>query len=112
MKEILRRAMIDAETYVMEMTYCDSKGNRTRRIVSPIRFVSNDRFLGLCLCREEPRQFYLDRCEDARLIPAAEVIMPMPLQPVEPIASVQSGSASSGVCVPAGVGEVASTCFA
>ena len=82
MKDILRRAMIDSETYVVEMTYRDQKGNQTRRIVSPIRFVGGDRFLGLCLCREEPRQFYMSRCQDVRLVPAAEVIMPMPMQQV------------------------------
>ena len=85
-KNELRRAMMDSETFVIEMVYSDAKGNRTRRVVSPIRFVGDDRFLGLCLCREEPRQFYLSRCEDVRLIPAAEVIMPMPMVHVEPIA--------------------------
>lgn len=87
MKNVLRRAMFDSETFVVEMVYSDSKGNRTRRIVSPIRFVGKDRFLGLCLCREEPRQFYLSRCEEVRLIPAAEVIMPMPMEIVEPLAT-------------------------
>lgn len=79
MKETIRRAMLDADTFVIEMTYVDAKGNRTKRVVSPIRFVGGDRLLALCLCREEPRQFYLSRCEDVRLIPAAEVIMPMPM---------------------------------
>lgn len=82
MKNALRRAMMDSETYVVEMVYADAKGNLTRRVVSPIRFVGSDRFLGLCLCREEPRQFYLSRCSDVRLIPAAEVIMPVPMQSV------------------------------
>ena len=95
MKNVLRRAMFDSETFVIEMVYSDSKGNRTRRIVSPIRFVGTDRFLALCLCREEPRQFYLSRCEDVRLIPAAEVIMPMPMQTVEPTAPVAAGVATS-----------------
>lgn len=88
MKNVLRRAMIDSETFVVEMVYSDSKGNRTRRIVSPIRFVGADRFLGLCLCREEPRQFYLNRCEEVRLIPAAEVIMPMPMETITASAPV------------------------
>jgi len=87
MNNLLQRAMFDSETYVLELVYSDSKGNRTRRIVSPIRFVGSDRFLGLCLCREEPRQFYLSRCEDLRLIPAAEVIMPMPMEAVGPAVS-------------------------
>jgi len=107
MKDILRRAMIDSETYVVEMTYCDQKGNRTRRIVSPIRFVGGDRFLGLCLCREEPRQFYLDRCQDVRLVPAAEVIMPMPMQ--EPAAIAPAGSVPFA---PAVGGELAAPCWA
>lgn len=88
MKNVLRRAMLDSETFVVEMVYSDSKGNRTRRIVSPIRFVGADRFLALCLCREEPRQFYLSRCEDVRLIPAAEVIMPMPMESIESTSTV------------------------
>ena len=82
MKNSLRRAMMDSETYVIEMVYAAAKGNLTRRVVSPIRYVGKDRFLGLCLCREEPRQFYLSRCSDVRLIPAAEVIMPVPMQTV------------------------------
>lgn len=80
MKNLLQRAMFDSENYVVEMVYSDSKGNRTRRNVSPIRFVGKDRFLGLCLCREEPRQFYLSRCEEVRLVPATDVIMPMPME--------------------------------
>ena len=88
MKNVLRRAMLDSETFVVEMVYSDSKGNLTRRIVSPIRFVGSDRFLGLCLCREEPRQFYLSRCDEVRLIPAAEVIMPMPMVTIAPSSPV------------------------
>ena len=42
------------------MEYVDTKGVRTRRIVSPIRFLPSGRFLGLCLSRCEPRQFNLD----------------------------------------------------
>lgn len=79
MKSMLRRAMQDSDNYLIEMDYADARGNQTHRIVSPIRFVGNDRFLGLCLCREEPRQFQLSRCEEVRLMPAAEVLMPVPM---------------------------------
>ncbi len=79
MNRILRRAMQDSDNYVIEMDYCDATGKRTRRVVSPIRFVGSQRFLGLCLCREAPRQFQLSRCENMRLIPATEVLMPMPM---------------------------------
>ena len=80
MKRVLRQAMHDTDRYVVELDYCDASGNRTRRVVSPIRFVGAERFLGLCLCREAPRQFQLSRCENVRLIPAAEVLMPVPMR--------------------------------
>ena len=76
-QQLLRIAMMDSDQWVVELEYSDSKGKRTRRTISPIRFTASDRFLGLCLCREEPRQFYLSRCSEFRLIPAAEVIMPV-----------------------------------
>ncbi|WP_286178082.1 hypothetical protein [Stieleria mannarensis] len=99
MKNVLRRAMLDSETFVVEMVYSDSKGNRTRRIVSPIRFVGDDRFLALCLCREEPRQFYLSRCEAVRLVPAAEVIMPMPMQSIEPAVPAPAATMTTVACL-------------
>lgn len=80
MNQILRRAMLDSDNYVIEMDYDDAKGNRTRRVVSPIRFMGSYRFLGFCLCREQPRQFQLSRCRNIRLIPAADVLMPVPIQ--------------------------------
>lgn len=76
-EQLLRIAMLDSDTWVVEMEYADSKGKRTRRTISPIRFAAPNRILGLCLCREEPRQFHLSRCENFRLIPADEVIMPV-----------------------------------
>jgi hypothetical protein len=45
--------------------------------VSPIRFLDGDRFLALCLSREEPRQFYVERCQNVRLAPAANFLMPV-----------------------------------
>ena len=39
MNRILRQAMSDCDNYVIEMDYDDAKGNRTHRIVSPIRFI-------------------------------------------------------------------------
>jgi predicted DNA-binding transcriptional regulator YafY len=80
MNQILRHAMFNSDKYVIEMDYDDAKGNRTRRVVSPIRFMGSYRFLGFCLCREEPRQFQLSRCKNIRLVPAEEVLMPMQIQ--------------------------------
>jgi predicted DNA-binding transcriptional regulator YafY len=77
MRQILTKAMRSPDDFVVSMEYVDSKGEATRRVVSPIRFLPGDRFLGLCLCREEPRQFHLDRCSRVRLTSAHEVLMPM-----------------------------------
>ncbi|MCY2989479.1 MAG: hypothetical protein NTY19_16630, partial [Planctomycetota bacterium] len=62
---------------VVTFDYCDSKGVTTHRVVSPIRFLGKDRFLALCLSREEPRQFYLERCQNVRLAPAVNFLMPV-----------------------------------
>lgn len=79
MTSMIRKAMQRCDDYVLELEYVDSKGERSRRVVSPIRFLGPRRFLALCLCREQPRQFYLDRCSSVKLLPAAEVMMPMPM---------------------------------
>lgn len=71
--------MQDHDQWVVEFDYVDSKGVPTRRVVSPIRFLASNRFLGLCLSREQPRQFYLDRCENLQLKHAHEYLMPVPI---------------------------------
>lgn len=78
--------MQDCDNYVIEMDYADAKGNRTHRVVSPIKFMGSYRFLGLCLCREQPRQFQLSRCKNIRLVPASQVMMPLAIgePPAEP----------------------------
>jgi predicted DNA-binding transcriptional regulator YafY len=77
MHRLIYRAIHQSDDLVVMFNYCDSKGATTRRVVSPIRFLGKNRFLGLCLSREEPRQFYLDRCEDMRLAAATEFLMPV-----------------------------------
>ena len=79
MRAKISEAMRDSDRFVVEFFYTDSKGEQTRRIVSPIRFMPNGRFLGLCLSREEPRQFYLARCQQLQLRRAEEFLMPVPL---------------------------------
>ena len=79
MRQIIHRAMHQSDDLVIEFDYRDAKGVVTHRVVSPIRFLGNNRFLGLCLSREEPRQFYLQRCENLRLEAAAEFLMPVPM---------------------------------
>ena len=75
----IARAMQAPDELVLQLEYVDSKGNRSLRIVSPIRFLSSGRFLALCLCRCEPRQFHLDRCSNIELKPAANYVMPVEL---------------------------------
>ena len=79
MRHILQQAMQHPDDLVVQLDYTDSKGVESRRVVSPIRFFSQDRFLALCLCREEPRQFYLSRCRNVRIKQASEVLMPIPM---------------------------------
>lgn len=82
-RQVLRQALQNTDELVMEFEYRDSKGVRSRRVVSPIRFVSSDRFLGLCLSREEPRQFYLSGCSNAQLQNAGDYLMPLPMLTLE-----------------------------
>lgn len=79
-KRLLSTAMHRSDELVITLDYLDSKGQVTRRVVSPIRFLSSGRFLALCLCRCEPRQFQLDRCSNLKLARAAEYVMPVEMQ--------------------------------
>lgn len=78
-QQLLSRAMLCPDDLVLSMEYVDAKGVRTSRVVSPIRFLPSGRFLGLCLCRCEPRQFNLDRCSNLKLCHAADFVMPVPM---------------------------------
>jgi len=69
--------MHQLDELVVEFDYTDAHGVATHRVVSPIRFLDRERFLALCLSREEPRQFYLERCRNVRLELAANVLMPV-----------------------------------
>ncbi len=80
MRKSLAQAMNLSDNWVVEFTYTDSKGNESIRVVSPVRFLGTDRFLGLCLSREEPRQFYLSRCTDLTIRPAHDYVMPVPIR--------------------------------
>lgn len=76
---LIRRVMQQSDDLVLVFDYRGKDGSVTRRVVSPIRFASEDRFLALCLSREEPRQFYLDRCSNVRVDLANNYVMPVEL---------------------------------
>ncbi len=77
MRQSVFQAMQNHDELVVEFEYTDSQGQRSRRVVSPIRFLAENRFLALCLTREEPRQFYFDRCANLQLRRACDYVMPV-----------------------------------
>ena len=80
MRHIIKYAMDNPDNVVVKMTYTDRNGAVTKRVVSPIAFTKSDRrFRALCLCREEPRVFRLDRCTDVCLAQASDYVMPVPI---------------------------------
>jgi len=79
---LISRVMQQTDDLVIVLEYLSKNGSVTRRVVSPIRFVGTDRFLALCLSREEPRQFLLSQCRNVRVDLAARYTMPVELQTV------------------------------
>lgn len=75
--DLIQWAMWSPETLAVELTYYDREGTQTTRTVSPIRWLGRGRFLALCLGREHPRQFRLDRCVGVRSVPAEQVFAPV-----------------------------------
>ncbi len=53
MRQMIYQAMRQCDDLVVEFDYTDANGVATHRVVSPIRFLGGDRFLALCLSREE-----------------------------------------------------------
>ena len=75
----IRKAMQDPDGLVLTFDYTDKHGNQTRRVVSPVRFVAAGRFLALCLNREEPRMFQMERMENVQTAGAHLFMMPVPM---------------------------------
>jgi predicted DNA-binding transcriptional regulator YafY len=80
LEDLVARVMQQTDDLVIVFEYLGKDGSVTRRVVSPIRFVGTDRFLALCLSREEPRQFVLGQCRNVRVDLAARYTMPVALQ--------------------------------
>ena len=92
MHALIQRAIRHSDELVLVFDYRDAKGAVTRRVVSPVRLIKGERLLALCLSREEPRQFYLNRCENIHLDWAANFVMPVPMVE-EPAPGVVDNSA-------------------
>jgi predicted DNA-binding transcriptional regulator YafY len=78
----LNQAMSAPDDLVVALRYTDKKGVTTERVVSPIRWLQGKALLALCLCRETPRRFDLERCSDVRLMNANDILMPVPIRVV------------------------------
>lgn len=74
------KAMQAPDDFVVSMKYRAKSGEVTERVVSPIRFKTDKLLLALCLGREEPRTFDIDSCTDLVLMPANDVMMPVPIK--------------------------------
>ncbi len=89
LERCLSIAMANPDRWSLKIRYEAKDGCIHDRFVSPIRLESASRFLALCLCREEPRLFYLDRCLQWRLVKSCDLVMPVEI--VEVRKAVPSG---------------------
>lgn len=75
-RAMVSRVIRQSDELVLWFRYRDTKGIETNRAVSPYRLFDSGRFVGLCLVREEPRQFDLSRCEELQIGLASDVLLP------------------------------------
>jgi predicted DNA-binding transcriptional regulator YafY len=83
---IIARAIQQSDDLVVVFDYLDANGNATRRVVSPYRFLGDSHFLGLCLTREEPRQFQINRCRNLKIDLAVNYVMPVAFEELAAVA--------------------------
>lgn len=76
-RSMVAKVIQRSDSFVLWFRYRDTKGNATKRAVSPYRLYGDDRFVGLCLVREQARQFDLRRCENLQIGLSSEVLMPI-----------------------------------
>lgn len=75
-RQKLARSMRDPDHWVCRIVYQDRGGNFTARVISPVRFTSNDQsVLALCLGREENRYFQVSGIKSIALVNAATVLI-------------------------------------
>lgn len=73
--QVIHRAMKDPDSWIVDIVYKDSSGIRSKRAVSPIKYVGAD-MVALCLCRQEPRRFRMSQIQSATLRSSADAMMP------------------------------------
>jgi predicted DNA-binding transcriptional regulator YafY len=78
----INKAMLASDDHVLEVRYTDRDGVVTQRTISPIKYVSDNAILALCLGRETPRRFDLNRMSSIKLVDAGNVLMPVEIKVV------------------------------
>ena len=73
-KRQIQKAIQNPDDYAIHFIYV-TDDKVSIRAVSPYRWNGNS-FLGLCLSKENHRQFRLDRIHKLRLVKSSEVVMP------------------------------------
>lgn len=76
---LLSLAARESEEFAVRFVYTDRTGVRTRRFASLIS-VDQLRFKAYCLCREEPRSFIIDMCDEIVLVHSWDVVAPSPIE--------------------------------
>jgi predicted DNA-binding transcriptional regulator YafY len=79
-EQLITRVMQQSDELVLVIEYSGKNGQVTRRVVSPIRWSGKGMFLALCLSREEPRHFHVERCRSIRVDLAERYVMPVELE--------------------------------
>jgi len=79
--KLVWRAKCDPDRWVVRIDYsAGTDGAGTRRVISPIRIVRKTQLLALCLAREQPRLFAMDRISNVHLVDANDVLMPVQIE--------------------------------
>lgn len=97
---LIAHAMHNPDEWVIRLRYRGKDGVTTERIISPIKMVSPTAILALCLCREDPRRFELERCSHFELVNANDVLMPVAIR-VIPADSFSVNAASQPIALTA-----------
>jgi len=69
-------AMREPDNLVLKITYLDSRGSATERIVSPIRYLTTERLQVYCLGREAVRTLKLVGIMGVQFVPSSSVLAP------------------------------------
>ena len=75
-------AMKNPDVYVLRIVYV-TDSSVTDRVVSPLKWKSENRFIALCLCKNAARCFIVQQITKSRLIQTHLVSVPHPITEIE-----------------------------